>query len=360
MKTFPVTCPKCSHEFEPVEAQAQFVAREVEAALAKSKQQLLTKQKELHDREASLKASEDEINSKVEAALKAKLAEVEKKAKDEQAKKFELKFKDLENQLSEKDKASKDWTEQQLILTRQLREANERQQKLDLEVEQKVMAKLDEVQSDAMVRAEDLYKLQLAQRDKKIKDIEQQLETARRTAEQGSQQTQGEVVEIEFEKALSIKYPLDKFVPVPKGVDGADLIQTVVNATGKKCGSMVWEFKNTKNFGGDWIPKIKKDQQLVSADVAILVTKALPKGVQEMEMIDGVFVVSYELALPMSAMIRKSIEDLSYAQLVTHGQDEKMRIIYNYLTGAQFKAKMQAIVSAFVTLKENLETEKRA
>lgn len=437
MKSFNVTCPACSHEFEPIEAQAQFLAKEVESAIAKSKSQLAQKQKELLEKEASLKNIEDDIEAKVEATLKVKLSEAEKKAQIEQAKKYEVKLKDLESQITEKDAAvkqantlqlqlSKQLREakerqekldleveqkvsdriqselqvklseaqqktkleeakkfqmqmndleiqlkeresaieaannQQLLLTRQLREANERQQKMDIEVEQKVMEKLDAVQSDAKTRAEDLYKLQLAQRDKKIKDIEQQLETARRTAEQGSQQTQGEVVEIEFEKELAAKYPLDQFAPVPKGFDGADLIQTVVNSTGKKTGSIIWEFKNTKSFSNEWITKLKKDQQQANADVAVLVTRTLPKDVQEVEMIDGVLVVSFSVAIPVSAILRKSIEDLSYSQLVTQGQDEKMRLIYGYLTGSQFKTKIKAIVSAFKSLKEDIETEKRA
>lgn len=271
-----------------------------------------------------------------------------------------MQMNDLEIQLKERESAIEAANNQQLLLTRQLREANERQQKMDIEVEQKVMEKLDAVQSDAKTRAEDLYKLQLAQRDKKIKDIEQQLETARRTAEQGSQQTQGEVVEIEFEKELAAKYPLDQFAPVPKGFDGADLIQTVVNSTGKKTGSIIWEFKNTKSFSNEWITKLKKDQQQANADVAVLVTRTLPKDVQEVEMIDGVLVVSFSVAIPVSAILRKSIEDLSYSQLVTQGQDEKMRLIYGYLTGSQFKTKIKAIVSAFKSLKEDIETEKRA
>jgi hypothetical protein len=360
MKSFTVTCPSCSSEFEPIEAQAKFLEKEVEAALAKSKAQLTQKQKELQDREAAIKASEDEIATKVEAALKVKLADAEKKAQTEQAKKFELKLADLENQLKEKDQVAKTSTKQQLELTRQLRELTERQQSVDLEVEQKVMDKLEDVQKDAVARADDLYKLQLAQRDKKIKDIEQQLETARRTAEQGSQQSQGEVAEIEFEKALAAKFPLDKFEPVPKGVDGADLIQKVVNSAARPCGSIIWEIKNTKNFKEDWISKLKIDQQRVNADVAVLVTKALPKGAQDIELMDGVLVVSYELAIALSGVVRKSIEDLSYTQLVSQGQDEKMRIIYNYLTGTQFKTKVKAIVSAFKSLKEDLEAEKRA
>ncbi len=437
MKTFSVSCPACSHQFEPIEAQAQFIAKEVEASLAKEKSVLSQKQKELQAWEAAIIKSDDEVAARVEEAVKLKVSEAEKKAQIEQAKKFEVKLKDLESQLTEKDSAVKEANQlqlqlarqlreanerqqkldleveqkvtdridaelkarlaeaqqkakieenkkfelklkdmesqlnekelavysanqQQLILAKQLREANERQQKVDIEIEQKVLERLDAVQSDAQTRAEELYKLQLAQRDKKIKDIEQQLEAARRTAEQGSQQSQGEIVEIEFEKVLAAKFPLDQISPVPKGFDGADLIQYVVNATGRKTGSIIWEFKNTKSFSGDWIAKLKKDQQQANADVAVLVTRTLPKDAQEVEMIDGVLVVSFSLAIPIASVLRKSIDDLSYAQLVTQGQDQKIHLIYNYLTGNQFKTKIKAIVSAFRSLKDDIETEKRA
>lgn len=437
MKTFSVSCPSCNHEFEPIEAQSQFLAKQVESAIANSKTELALKQKELLDKEASLKNAEEHIASRVNAEVTAKVSEAEKKAQLEQSKKFEVKLKDLENQLNEKDTAAKEANkmqlelsrklreanerqeklsqevdeqvnarletelktklteaqaktkleetkkfeiarrdlenqlsekslaveqanEQQLKLAKQLREATERQQKMDIEIEQKVTERIGVITSEAQVNAEEQYKFKLMERDKKIKDIEQQLEAARRTAEQGSQQSQGEVVEMEFEKELSVKYPLDKFEPVPKGFDGADLLQTVVSNTGKKNGTIIWEFKNTKNFSAEWIAKLKKDQQQANADVAVLVTKTLPKGGQEVEMIDGVLVVSYALAIPVSGILRKSIEDLSYAQLVTQGQDEKMRMIYNYLTGNQFKTKITAIVSAFKSLKEDIETEKRA
>lgn len=357
MKAFSVSCPSCSHRFEPIEAQAQFIAREVDAALqlklAEAEKKTRLEFTEKYN--MKLKEMERQLHEKTIAINEAK-----QKAQIEETRKVEFKLKDLENQLKEREANVQKAHEQQLILTRKLREAQEREQKIDIEVEQKLMEKLDSVQMEAKTRAEDLYKLQLAQRDKKIKDIEQQLESARRTAEQGSQQSQGEIVEIEFEKQLTAKYPLDQFSPVPKGFDGADLVQTVVNSTGKRSGSIIWEFKNTKNFSYDWLTKLKNDQQKINADVAILVTKTLPKDIQETEFIDGVLIVSYALAIPLSAIVRKSIEDLSYAALVTQGQDEKMRLIYNYLTGNQFTTKVKSIVAAFKSLKEDLETEKRA
>ena len=360
MKSFVVTCPQCSNQFEPIEAQSQFINGEVDRILNEGKQLLAKQQKELKVKEDALKKSAQDINEKVESELKTRLAELEKKTLVEAARKVEVKFKDLQNQINEKELALKDSNEEQLKLTKLVREANERQKQLDLEVEQKVLEKVEVVEGEAMKRADEHYKLKIAEKEKKIKDIESQLEAARRTAEQGSQQSQGEVVEIDFENQLKAQFPLDKFEPVPKGVDGADLIQTVHNASARKCGTLIWEFKNTKNFSAEWIAKLKRDQQRINADAAILVTRTLPKDAQDAELIDGVLVVSYDLAVSMAKVIRKSLEDISFALVTTQGQDEKMKLIYNYLTGSQFRLKVKAIVAAFTQMKSDLDGEKRA
>jgi len=241
-----------------------------------------------------------------------------------------------------------------------MRAVHEREKEIDLEIEKTVALQMQTVEKNALERADESYKLKLLEKEKKIQEIESRLEEAKRTADRGSQQTQGEVVEEEFERLLKMKFPLDDFKPVPKGVQGADLIQNVPNSHGKNCGSLVWEFKQTKSFSPKWITKLKEDLQHSGGTIGILVTRTMPKDTKVMELIDGVYVVSYAFALHLAVPLRKTLVEIEYAQIVTQGKDQKMELVYDYLTGPIFKQKLTLIARAFTTLKDDLEKEKRA
>jgi hypothetical protein len=158
---------------------------------------------------------------------------------------------------------------------------------------------------------------------------------------------------------LSAAFIHDAIEPVPKGIRGADVIQKVRNAAGKDCGQIIWEVKNTKNWSEGWIQKLKEDQREIHADVAIIISKALPDDVKAFAPRDGVWVCSMNLAIPLARIIRDKLEAIAREKGLAVGKNDKMEILYQYLTGVQFKQRIEAIVKAFSILGGDIEKEKR-
>ncbi|MEW6616793.1 MAG: DUF2130 domain-containing protein [Thermodesulfobacteriota bacterium] len=194
--------------------------------------------------------------------------------------------------------------------------------------------------------------------DKIFSEIDKQLK--RRKAEQGSMQTQGEVLELDLEAHLKICFPVDEIEPVPKGMRGADILQKVYSRSGQHCGAIIWETKHTKAWSDGWLSKLKDDQRDVKAEIAVIVTEALPKGINSFAQLEGVWVTNFMLASSLAEVLREGLIELSQAKLSAIGKNEKVEAIYNYLSGPEFKQKVEAIVEAFKSMKEDLDQEKRA
>ena len=355
-----ITCPSCDHEFRPMESYSKIVQEELDKEKKSLHQSYKEKEVEVQKIKKKLEISHSEFNKKVQNEINSKIPELTKKIQANAQQNFGMELNDLKKRLQEKENSLSSSKKTELELRQQVRKVIEREKELDLEVEKNVTKQIHEIEKRAQIRADENFKLKILEKDKKIQEIEQSLEEAKRTASKGSQQTQGEVVEEEFEKLLKAKFPLDDFDPVPKGIQGADLIQKVKNSGGGTCGNIVWEFKQTKTFSHKWVPKLKEDLQSIGATVGILVTHAMPKESEVMELIDGIYVVSYSFALYLAIPLRKKLIEVSYTQLVGQGKEQKMSLIYDYLTGPSFKQKLTTIIDAFKTLKDDLEKEKRA
>jgi len=163
--------------------------------------------------------------------------------------------------------------------------------------------------------------------------MQRQIEELRRRAEQGSQQLQGEVSEMELEALLKAKFPHDSIDPVPKGQHGGDILQRVVGPAGMRCGTMLWESKRTKNWSDGWLTKLREDQREAKAELSIIVTQVLPKGVETFEYIDGIWVTHPRSALPVAMAMRQSLIEVAAARKATEGQQTKTEMVYDYLTG---------------------------
>ena len=187
-----------------------------------------------------------------------------------------------------------------------------------------------------------------------------EIEELRRKAEQGSQQLQGEVQELELESMLGSAFVYDTITRVPKGEFGGDVLHRVVmNQTGAVCGTILWESKRTKTWSDGWLAKLRQDQRAAKADVAVIVSQALPKGVKQFELIDGVYVVSPQCVRPVAEMLRGLLVEVAGVRLAAEGRETKAAVVYQYLTGARFRQHMQAIVEAFTTMQEDLSAEKK-
>jgi len=197
------------------------------------------------------------------------------------------------------------------------------------------------------------------EKEQTITSMQKQIEDLKRRAEQGSQQLQGEVQELELEGLLRAKFPRDVIEPVPKGEHGGDILQRVVGPLGQVCGTILWESKRTKNWSDTWLPELREDQRAAKAEVAVIVSQALPKDFESFDLIDGVWVTPPRIALPVAITLRQTLIEVAAARKASEGQQTKTEMVYQYLTGPRFRQRVQAIVEAFSSMQEDLDKEKK-
>jgi hypothetical protein len=230
---------------------------------------------------------------------------------------------------------------------------------MDLTIETKVQESLTAVRNKAKLEAEEGLKLKVAEKEEQIAGMQRQIEELKRKAEQGSQQLQGEVQELELESLLQSTFPNDSIEPVAKGEHGGDVVHKVAGPNGQHCGTILWESKRTKNWSDAWLSKLREDQRAAKAEVALIVTQALPDGVETFNMIDGVWVTSHHCAIPVAIALRYSLIELAAARQAGEGQQTKMELVYQYLTGPRFRHRIQAIVEKFGDMHEDLQRERK-
>ena len=185
------------------------------------------------------------------------------------------------------------------------------------------------------------------------------IEELRRKAEQGSQQSQGEVFEVELEELLRGKFPMDAIEPVAKGELGADVIQQVNGSVGQPAGMILWESKRTKAWSDGWLAKLREDQRRCGADVALIISHALPKHIDHFDLVAGVWVAHPRCALAVAVALRESLIEISSLRLVQQGQQTKMEQVYEYLTGTRFRQRVDAVVEKFNDMREDLDKERK-
>ena len=334
-----ISCPYCGKNIPFSEA----ISREIEAKL----------DEELHLREGNLmKKYQADLATAVQKASRLAMAT----ATTELA--FEVET--LKDQLLE--------TEGKLTQARgieiKLRQERQRLEEEKAEVELRVAREIDEkrkeiVETTRKNTAEE-QNLILREKDHLLEQMKKQIEDLKRRAEQGSQQLQGEVLELDLEERLNSMFPLDNLKPVPKGLTGADLIQEVCDRAGEVCGLILWETKRTKNWSDGWVGKLKADQLAAKADVALLLTQSLPSGCERFQQIDGLWVTSHACAFDLVLVLRKGLIELARVRRTVRGKNEKMEIVYDYLSSPLFGTRVESVLNVLVSLKSDLEVEKRA
>jgi hypothetical protein len=370
-----IICPNCKTEFPLTESLAapilaatrnhfeqQLAQRDED--IAKREQSLRDKEKQLADTKRTL---EEEITDQVAAQLKAErarvVAEEAKKAKLASAAEWEAKVRELselQEVLKTRDEKLAEAQKAQAELIKKQHELDDAKRELELTVEKRVQEGLSEVRSQAKREAEEGLKLKVLEKDQTIASMQQKIEELKQTAEQGSQQLQGEVQELELESLLRTKFPFDTIEPVPKGEFGGDALQRVMSQGGQLSGTILWESKRTKNWSDGWLAKLREDQRTARAEIAVLVPQALPKGVEACDVVDGVWVTSRRAALPVATVLRHFLLQVSMARQVSEGQQTKTEMVYQYLTGPRFRQRVEAIVEAFSSMQEDLDKERKA
>ncbi len=359
-----IICPKCSNKIPLTETLfnqiKESLRKEYEAKVNEKEKEIIRREEMLTKERKSLEDSKKAIGQQVEEKLKTEMERLKKEAKKEVETTLSLELKDLQEQNAEKEKRLKDAEKAELELRKKTRELEEQKKSMELEVARKIDEERERIKQNTLELFSEEHRLKDMEKDKKVSDMLKTIEELKRKGEQGSIHTQGEVMELDMESILKSKFPADEISPVPKGIRGADILQKVYNHAGQYCGTIAWESKSTKAWSDNWISKLKDDQREVKAEIAVIVSKVLPEGVSTFTNMEGVWITNSILAGSLAEVLRTGLIQVSQTKLSTVGKNEKMEVLYNYLSGPEFKQKVEAIVEAFKTMKEDLDKEKRA
>lgn len=365
-----ITCPSCKTEIKLTESlaapliqatktefEAKIAAKDVE--VAKREAVLKTQQKGLEEARQGI---EEQVATKLKAERSVIAAEEARKAKLALSDDIEAKSKEmaeLQRVLVDRDAKLKVAQDAQADLLRKQRELDDQRRELELTVEKRVQDSIETVRQKAKLDAEELLNMKVAEKEKTITDMQKQIEDLKRKAEQGSQQLQGEVLELALESMLRSRFPMDGIEPVAKGEFGGDILQKVVTPFGQACGSILWESKRTKNWSDSWLTKLRADQRTAKAELAILVSDAMPKGVETFDLVDGVWVTEPRYIVPLVVSLRQSLMEISNVRNARDGQETKMELVYDYLTGPKFRHRVEAVVEKFTDLQDDLNKERK-
>lgn len=359
-----ITCPCCGKEIlltetlshqikEELQKEFELKARERESELARREKSLADEIKKIED---AKKAIDQQVSQK----LQAEKEKVKQEARKEVEETIRVELKDLQEQNSEKERKLAEAQKVELDFRRKIRELEELRKNQELEITRRLDEERKLIFEKAKKEAGEENRLKLLEKEKQLEDTKKALDEAKRKAHQGSMQTQGEVLELDLESLLKSQFPVDKIEPVPKGIKGADIVQRVHDRGGRFCGTIIWESKHTKAWNDGWLSKLKDDQREVKAEIAVLVTETMPKGIERFSQVGGIWVTSYVLSIALASVLRTSLIDLAQLKSSLVGKSEKMEVLYNYLSGSEFRQRIEAIVESFQSMKEDLEQEKRA
>jgi hypothetical protein len=365
-----IICPQCSTPIKLTESLAapliDQTRKQFEAKLASKEADFVRRETVLRQTQQDLAKAREAIDEDVANKLKAQrasISEIEaKKARVALANELEQRDKqlsELQLNLSANNVKLAEAQQAQADVLRKQRELDDARRELDLNVEKKVQESLVAVHAKAKLDAEDGLKAKLSEKEQQISGMQRQIEDLRRKAEQGSQQLQGEALELELEALLRNRFPRDLIEPVPKGECGGDVLHRVLGHAGQTCGTIIWESKRTKNWNEAWFAKMRDDQRVAKADIALIVSPVLPKGVEAFDLIDNVWVAEPRFAVPLAIALRQLLIDVAASRLAREGQKTKMELVYQYLTGPQFRHRIDAILEKFNDMRDDLDRERK-
>jgi hypothetical protein len=349
-------CPNCGEMIPVSEAISHQI---VERTREQLKKEGLAQQQAINAKGRELLDREEALDRTVQDRVKAQQAEIELQARATAKAAISVELDDLRRQAAEKDHQLAKAQQAELEVRARTRALEEKERTVELEIARRLDQEASKVRDETARRLSEEYRLKDAEKDKKLQDAIKANEELRRRLQQGSQQTQGEVLELELETLIKNTFPLDHVEPVPKGAIGADLIQRVIDKVGHPCGSIVWEAKRTKAWNDGWIQKLKDDQRLVKAELAILLTEVLPKDCGNFGQVSGVWVTNPQCAMSLAIALRSQLIEIERTKLAAVGKNEKMEVLYRYLSGSEFKQRVEAVVEAFIEMQEDLQEERR-
>jgi hypothetical protein len=334
-----ISCPSCGKKIPLTRA----LRAEIEASL---KQQFEERQRELKE------SYDRQRDADLQRAWKEAATIAEKQLGDELV--------TLREQVAEQKAQIDDARKIELTLRKRERDLERDQRDLEVTVARQIEDERSRIIRETANRLGEAHQLKDAEKDRQLSDLRRQIEELRRRADQASPQLQGEAGEGELEATLRSRFPSDEIDNIAQGVRGADVHQIVVDTSGRRCGSILWECKNAKNWSEGWTAKLKQDQRALHADLAVLVSATLPKGCSRFTLTDGVIVTDFTCAAALAAVLRANLLQLARARSVSINKEEKLELLYRYLSGVEFRQRVEAVVEAFAEMRTELEQERRA
>ncbi len=359
-----IQCPNCGHQFDVEQA----LSGKLEEHFKKEYETKMRQQAEIINRERqNLKKDKEEINrikeeqdkileEKLMEMLSAEKIKIEKSTQQS----FESELARLRQENTKQKEENKTLRQKEVDLLRQQKELEEKEEEMALEIERQMLERQREIEEKARKKEREGFELERIKLLKQIDDNKKLAEEMKRKAEQGSMQLQGEVQEMALEDLLKSTYPFDIIEEVPKGIKGADSIQTVINAGQKECGKIVYESKRTKNFARDWIDKLKQDQIACKADIAVLVTQAFPSGMDRFGQHEGIWICGFHEVQSISLVLREMLIKTHSVKLMQENKGDKMELLYAYLTSNEFVQNIRRIVENYDAMISGLNQEKKA
>lgn len=353
-----IECPACHHAFALDEVYSKQIEANLKKDFDKKTADLVAKQKTLKEQEEALIKSRESLDEEVARRLlteKNALLQTER-VKIKQG--FDLELKDLQTERDDMQTKLGLAQKQELEFRKRAREIEDKEKNLDLEIQRRADEQIQMQAASVKQESDSVIAKLKKEHELKEESLKKKVDELNQKLEQGSMQTQGEVFELVLEDELTSLFPADTITAVAKGAFGADIVQTVNNRQGKACGVILWECKDTKNWSEKWVGKLKDDQRDLKADIAVIVSSALPKDVSGFAFYDGVWVTDEASFAGLCAALRIQITQIFAARQANLGKNEKMEQIYQYLSGHEFRQRVQGIVEAFTIMKVDLDKEK--
>jgi len=333
MSDLKITCPTCSSEIELTEQLAGPLVADLKA----------TFKDQLAQREAAA------AKAVADAAAQAKAAGKAESSAEQVA---------LQERVKEQDEKLRTAAAAQAAALKREQEFKDKEAELELTLQKMLAAERPALEEKLAKEAQEKASLKEAEQAQKIDALTKRIEDLQQRATQGSMQTQGEAAEIVLEDTLAQAFPMDGFTPVGKGISGADVRQDVMTVNGA-AGSILWESKRTKNWTASWLPKLRGDQRAAGCEIAVITSVALPDGIDSFGMVDGIWVCAPRYAIPLATSLRQGLLDVTGAKGRAMGQETKAELVYEYLTGTQFKQRVDAIVERFEDMQTELAKERK-
>ena len=298
----------------------------------------------------------------ISEALKKSLApELEKEILAKAQKNFQEESQKMLAELEFKNKKLEEARQESLKLHQEKLKLEDEKQSFEIEKQRQLQKIKDQAREQALLEAGETHRQKDLEKDKKLSDALKQIEELKIKMQQGSQQTQGEVAELDLEENLKRNFPSDLIEPVGKGVRGADVVQTVRTSMGTVCGIILWESKHTKSWVDDWTTKLKDDLRSSQANIPVILSNVLPKNITgSFGRYEGVWVAEHKVALSVAEILRQSLIDIARERYNNKDRGTKADLVYGYLTSDNFIQHIQNIVEVHQNLIDQIATERRA